>query len=445
MLRIFLVKFVFEVSMMKRILVLVGLIFSLAQAFAQTEPAAYRAALNKFMLFYNRNQADSVFMMFTPDVKIDLPLEKNRQNLGSLQAQSGGLQRATFINMENNIATYKADFQKATLAMRISLNNTGKISGLLFDNYKTDAQPATANAADPIITELPLELKTLSGTIRGTLALPKQVTGKVPVILIIAAVGPTDRDGNKPKLNQRSNTYKLLAAQLAKNGLASLRYDKRLVGETISSTREAQLRFDDYVDDAVALITQLHDDPRFSKVIVLGHSEGSLVGMLSSAGQPVSGFISVEGESNTADKIIAEQIKNQPQFLTQGFKNITDSLRRGKINDKVDPALYSIARVSIQPYLMTWMRFDPIRELKKLKIPTLIVQGANDVQVSIADAEKLKKAKSDAKLTIIPGMNYVLKDAPPAVPANVATYNQPELPIKAELVTAVVDFVKGLK
>jgi hypothetical protein len=94
---------------------------------------------------------------------------------------------------------------------------------------------------------------------------------------------------------------------------------------------------------------------------------------------------------------------------------------------------------------MTWMRFDPTREIKKLKIPTLIIQGANDVQVSIADAEKLKKAKSDAKITIIPGMNYVLKDAPPAMPANIATYNQPDLPVKTELVTAVVDFVKGLK
>jgi pimeloyl-ACP methyl ester carboxylesterase len=432
--------------MMKKVLLLVSLFISLLPVFAQTEPMPYRAVLNRFMLFYNRNQADSVFTMFAPEVKTDMPLEKNRQMLGQLQAQSGGLQRATFLRMDDNIATYRVDFQKAILAMKISLNSTGKIGGLLFDNYAPANKPIIAAVVDDAYTtETPLELKTLSGTIRGTLATPKQVTGKVPVVLIIASSGPTDRDGNKPKLNQKPNTYRLLAAALAKEGIASLRYDKRLVGETISSTREAQMRFDDYVDDAVALINQLHDDPRFSKVIVLGHSEGSLVGMLSLAGQPINGFISVEGESLQGDKIMIEQLKNQPEFITKNFKAITDSLRRGKVNDKVDPALYTVARASIQPYLMTWMRFDPVREIKKVKVPVLILQGNNDLQVRIADAERLKKAKSDAKLQIIPGMNYVLKESPTAAPANLATYNQPELPVKPELTAAVAEFVKSIK
>lgn len=432
---------------MKRVLLFVSLLLSLTFVFAQTEPAPYRTALNKFMLHYNRNQPDSVFLMFSLEVKNEMPLLKNREMLGQLQTQLGGLQRATFISMDNSVATYKADFQKSSLAMKISLNKTGKVSGLLFDNIKPDAQTATAVAApaDPYTAESPFEFKTLSGTIRGTLALPKQAPGKVPVVLIVASSGPTDRDGNRPKANQRTDSYKLLAAALAKNNIASLRYDKRLIGETINAARESKLRFDDYVDDATALITQLHDDPRFSKVIILGHSEGSLVGMLASAGQPVNGFISVEGESQTADKILSEQLKSQPEFITKGFKTVVDSLRRGKTYDQVDPALYSIARVSLQPYLMTWMRFDPVREIKKLKIPVLIIQGTNDLQVSVADAEKLKKSQSNAKLAIISGMNYVLKEAPATTAANLATYNQPELPLKPELTAVVVDFITGLK
>jgi len=430
---------------MKRILSIFSLIISCSTTFAQaSEPAAYRSALNKFMLYYNRNQADSVFGMFAPEVKMQMPLQKNREMLGQLQTQLGGLQKATYQNMESSVATYKADFQKSSLAMKISLNTTGKISGLLFDNWKTDAAGASATI-DPNTAETPFELKTLSGIIHGTLALPVQASGKVPVVLIIASSGATDRDGNKPKVNQRPDTYKLLAAELAKNGIASLRYDKRLVGETVNAAREAKLRFDDYVDDAVALTTQLHDDPRFSKVIILGHSEGSLVGMLASAGQPVNGFISVEGEGQPGEKILTEQLKSQPEFITKGFKTIVDSMRRGKTHDKVDPVLFSVARVSIQPYLMSWMRFDPTREIKKLKIPVLLIQGTNDVQVSMADAEKLKKAKSDAKLVTITGMNYVLKEAPAAMAANMATYNQPNLPVKPELTTAVVDFIKGLK
>jgi len=430
---------------MKRILFIFSLLLSLSTAFAQaTEPTAYRSALNKFMLYYNRNQADSVFGMFAPEVKTQMPLQKNREMLGQLQTQLGGLQKATYQSMESSVATYKADFQKSSLAMKISLNQGGKISGLLFDNLKTEVQ-STPAASDPNATETPFELKTLSGVIHGTLALPAQTSGKVPVVLIIAASGPTDKDGNKAKVNQRPDTYKLLAADLAKNGIASLRYDKRLVGETVNAARESKLRFDDYVDDAVALTTQLHDDPRFARVIILGHSEGSLVGMLASAGQPVSGFISVEGEGQPGEKIMTEQLKAQPEYITKGFKTIVDSMRKGKTYDQVDPALYSVARVSIQLFLMTWMRFDPTKEIKKLKIPVLLIQGTNDVQVSVADAEKLKKAKSDAKLVTITGMNYVLKEAPVAMAANMATYNQPNLPIKPELTTAVVDFVRSLK
>jgi fermentation-respiration switch protein FrsA (DUF1100 family) len=430
--------------MMRKLLLLVTLLFTLPQVYAQAEPTAYRAALNKFMLYYNRNQADSIFTMFAPDVKTQIPVEKNRQQVTLLQNQLGRMQRAAFMGLQDGVAMYRADFQKSSLAMKVSLNSRGKMSGLLFDNYKAETE-APVLADDPYTTETPFDLKTLSGTIRGTLATPKQASGKVPVVLIIAASGPTDRDGNKPKVNQTTNMYRMLAAGLAKSGIASLRYDKRLVGETINKSRESQLKFDDYVDDATALINQLHEDSRFSKIIILGHSEGSLVGMLAVAGQPVNGFISVEGESQTADKLITEQLKGQPDYITQGFKAIADSLRRGRTNDKVDPSLYGIARVSVQPYLMTWMRFDPTREIKKLKLPILLIQGANDLQVSIADAERLKKAKSDAKLTVIQGMNYVLKDAPQAAQANMATYNQPELPVKPELVTAISDFVKGLK
>jgi hypothetical protein len=93
-------------------------------------------------------------------------------------------------------------------------------------------------------------------------------------------------------------------------------------------------------------------------------------------------------------------------------------------------------------YLMSWCRFDPQKEIKQLKIPILIVQGTTDLQVTMVDAEKLKKGKSSV-LTVIRGMNHVLKDAPDDKEKNLATYNQPNLPLKPELVTAVVDFIKG--
>jgi pimeloyl-ACP methyl ester carboxylesterase len=235
-----------------------------------------------------------------------------------------------------------------------------------------------------------------------------------------------------------------LAYALGKAGIASLRYDKRMIGQSVTINKENQLRFEDYVDDAVSLIGMLSDDERFSKIIIAGHSEGSLVGMLACADEPVKGYISLSGAGQPAEKILTEQMKSQPQYIADGFKAILDSLRKGKITDNVDPALYAIARPSIQPYIMSWCRYDPQREIKKLKMPVLIIQGTTDLQVSVDNAYKLKDAKSNAKLIIIRGMNHILKDAPPDKEQNLATYKNPDLPLDTTMVTAVIDFIKGL-
>ncbi len=107
------------------------------------------------------------------------------------------------------------------------------------------------------------------------------------------------------------------------------------------------------------------------------------------------------------------------------FKTLLDSMKRGKTIDNIDPRMYFLARPSIQRYLMSWFRYDPPRVLKTLKIPVLIIQGTTDLQVTVGDAEKLKKVKSDATVLIIPGMNHVLKDAPADRDQNLATYNKP--------------------
>jgi hypothetical protein len=315
----------------------------------------------------------------------------------------------------------------------------------LFFTLKLFAQ---TQSVDPAITESPILLKTLSGALSGTLSMPKNVSGKIPVVLIIPGTGPVDRNGNSTKLGLATDDYKLLATALGKNNIAALRYDKRMVGESTGTTKEADLHFDDYSDDAIGLISLLKSDQRFSKVIVLGHSEGSLVGMLATSASDegsVNGFISVEGAGEPAEKLLTEQMKSKPSYIADGFKTILDSLRKGKTTTNVDPSLYFIARPSIQLYLMTWCRFDPQREIKKVKVPILIIHGSTDLDVNVSNGEKLKKAKSSATLDIITGMNHIMKDAPADKEKNMATYNQPDLPLKPELVTSVVDFIHGLK
>lgn len=435
------------------------LVISLSMgAMAQTVPANYIAAVSKFTTLYNDNQPDSIYKMFGPEMVAALPQEKFKATMTQLKEQLGNLMQSTLLSYNDPVAVYKATFQTASLSMSISLNSGNQIIGLLFQQLKTPAQgasnapaaaatksaPSTAPVIDPSVVESPMTHKTLSATLHGTYTMPKNASGKIPVVLIIAGSGPTDRDGNSPKMDLATNAYKYLAWGLAKEGIASLRYDKRMIGESVTGNKEADLRFDDYVDDAVELVQMLNADDRFSKVIVLGHSEGSLVGMLASRGQDVKGCISIAGAGQPADKILTEQLKSKPDYQQEEFKTLLDSMKRGKTIDNIDPRLYYLARPSIQRYLMSWFRYDPARIIKLMKMPVLIIQGNTDLQVGTADADKLKKAKSDAVEIIIPNMNHVLKDAPADRDQNLATYNKPDLPLKAELLADVVKFVQGL-
>jgi pimeloyl-ACP methyl ester carboxylesterase len=431
--------------MIKKATFFMLLFFCATQLFAETEPARYKIAATRFEKFYNSNLPDSIFSSFSPDMKTALPADKFKTTTTQLKTQLGPLLKTEFLKYNEPLAVYKATFQNAIFSLNISLNTKSQFTGLVLSPY-VDASVG-GGIADPSITESPILLKTLGGTLSGTLAMPTGASGKIPVVLIIAGSGPVDRDGNSAKQGLATNDYKLIAEGLGKNGIASLRYDKRLVGESLGTTKEEDLHFDDFTDDALGFVNLLKGDQRFSKVIILGHSEGSLVGILASIASEgsVNAFISVAGAGESADKILTEQMKAQPQYLADGFRSILDSLRKGKFTKKVDPALYFIARPSIQMYLLTWCRFDPAREIKKLKIPTLIIQGTTDLQVNMSNAEKLKKGKSSSILVPIEGMNHVLKEAPADRQQNLATYAKPDLPLKPELITSVVDFIKGLK
>ena len=425
---------------------LIFAILSAINVYSQPEPSNYKAVVAKFKLFYNDNKPDSIYKMFGPEMRaapVASSPEVFRNTASQLKTQLGTLNAATFTRYNGTVAAYDADFQNGVLLMSLQLNKSNEIAGLSF--VPAPAKPvASVTADDPNLTETPVTIKIIGGSISGTLSVPKNAPAKLPVVLIIAGSGPTDRDGNNT-LGVNCNTYKMIAGALGKNGIACLRYDKRMIGKSINSTKEKDLRFEDYADDAIALIKLLHDDARFSKIIVLGHSEGSLVGMLSAVDEPVNAFISVAGAGDRIDKILTVQTKDQPDFIKDGLRSIMDSLKRGKFTDKVDPALYSLMRPSVQPYMLSWMRHDPTIEIKKLKIPILIVQGTTDIQVTIGDAEKLKKAKSDATLLIIPGMNHVLKEAPADRAGNLETYKDPNLPLKPEFVTGIVGFINKLK
>ena len=148
----------------------------------------------------------------------------------------------------------------------------------------------------------------------------------IPVVLIIAGSGPTDRNGNQSGMV--NNALKQLAHALAQQGIASLRYDKRgVAGSYPAGINEAELRFDHYVDDAKGWIESLNQSPRFSDVWVMGHSEGSLIGMRAAQTSDVSRFISLSGPAQGAAQILSQQLAALPEELATEAEQILQVYR----------------------------------------------------------------------------------------------------------------------
>lgn len=319
--------------------------------------------------------------------------------------------------------------------------------GLRFDNYARTgllvATVALGMAASPApFTQQAVTVAAAGGArLSGTLTIPPGA-GPFPVALIIAGSGPVDRDGNGGGV--RTDVYKLLATGLAAHGIATLRYDKRLIGASYAPQTESDLRFDDYVGDAVALTHYLESLKQFSSVSIIGHSEGSLIGILAAQRDPnVKALVSLEGSGRDLATVLEEQVRagGAPPQIVSEVTEYDKSLLAGKTIPSPDPLLNALFRPSVQPYLISEYRYDPASEIAKLKIPVMIVQGTTDLQVTTTDANRLAAADPQAKLMVVQGMNHMLRDAPVDRQQNFATYENPTLPLDTKVVPAIATFL----
>jgi pimeloyl-ACP methyl ester carboxylesterase len=284
-----------------------------------------------------------------------------------------------------------------------------------------------------------VSIETGTGKLEGTLLLDNSQSSNT-VALIIAGSGPTDRDANNPAMV--NNSLKLLADGLAKVGISSLRYDKRGIGNSNSpGLKEVDLRFENYINDASSWIEYLNKLSSFNKIVVIGHSEGSLIGMVVSQQKNVDKFISIAGAGQPIDQTIREQLKAQPAIVIEQSTPILDKLLQGETVNNIPAFLNALFRPSVQPYMISWFKYDPQKEISKLNKPVLIVQGSTDIQVSLKDADMLAEANKKAEKVVIQNMNHIFKEAPLDRQANFQTYNQSELPIKPELVKVISEFV----
>lgn len=285
-------------------------------------------------------------------------------------------------------------------------------------------------------------LNTSDGQIKGKVIIPGTGTGS-PVVLLIAGSGPTDMDGNQSRMT--NNSLKFLAEGLAKNGVATLRFDKRGIASSAAAGKdEYSVRLEDFVKDVEGWIDYLARDRRFSAIYVAGHSEGALIGMLASRNNPkVKGYISLAGSGRPLYEVVNEQLAGQPEVIRKMATAVNDSLKAGKLVPNVPLGLQALFRPSVQPFLISCYKYNPQMEIKKLTIPILIIQGKTDIQVTTKDAELLKLAVPVAELHLIDNMNHILKEcATTDRQKQMATYIDPQLPVDESLLILIKKFVE---
>ena len=264
----------------------------------------------------------------------------------------------------------------------------------------------------------------------GTLSYPAENS---PLIIWVHGSGGVDRYGNQPQYIQQFRTA------VNKEKIAFFSYDKRTANPNNRAFLKEGVLFNDFILDVKEVVNHFKNDTRFNSITLVGHSQGSLTAMM--ALKNVDNYISIAGAGETIDKILIKQLRAQSlEYANIAKAHFKELKETGSIKE-VNPNLMAIFAKPNQEFWSSWIAVDPIKALKKITIPTLIINGDKDIQVGVENASKLKAVKPNASYAIIQNMNHILKDIQKEAD-NIKSYNSPEFPVSKQLIEIIVSFVK---
>lgn len=285
-------------------------------------------------------------------------------------------------------------------------------------------------------SELLTEIK-ITPFIHGTLQLPESGSSDKLVIFIMGS-GDVDRDGNQA--TSRRDTFKKLGNELAAKGIATYRYDKRVIAMIRQDMDYKSIKFDDFITDAIDAVEYFRKDGRFKNIYIAGHSQGSLVGAVASQNN-VDGFISIAGPSRPVDEAIVQQLESQMGMGSIAEEAFNTLRKEGKV-EKYSLGLASIFNPELQPFMLSWMQYNPSVEIAKLDVPVLVVNGDKDLQVPTSDAIALNSAAKNSEIKIFEGMNHVLVTIEGGDLENAKSYSEPWRELSTGLVDTIATFVQ---
>ena len=292
-------------------------------------------------------------------------------------------------------------------------------------------------------------------TFNGTLTLPENYTKDTPVVLMVTGSGQQNRDEelfeHKP--------FAVIADALARQGIASLRYDDRGWGDA-RSVKFMNFTVEDFCQDAAAALPLLRK--RFSKVGVLGHSEGGTIALIlaaegkadfivSLAGMAISGKETLVMQNRQAMSAIGlpkETVDTYCNSISKALDEIASGKKASEINiDGMPEALKPITIKSLQqadtPYIRHFLNIDVSELLSKIKCPVLALNGTKDTQVDCtANATQLEKGLTNCKHTIkkVDGVNHLFQHC---TTGNVIEYQQIEETIAPEVLQTITGWINS--
>ena len=286
-----------------------------------------------------------------------------------------------------------------------------------------------------------VKLKVRGGYIYGNVLEPKE-NAKDAIVIITAGSGPTDRDGNSPLLDGRNDSLKYLAYKLKDKGIASFRYDQRSSGKSYKSLKATNIKFEYLVEDLVECIKYLRQKKNYKTIYLIGHSQGALISVLAAQQEKVDGVVTIAGAARPIDEILIDQFERQDNGLVYVLKEELKKVKEGKESTVEDKDIKMLLSGENGEFVRNWMKYNPVKELKKLDTPVYFIYGTSDLQVKPVEINYLDDIIKNDNLKILKDMNHVLKVSPEDEKENIKRYSLPSYPIHPNLADSIEGFIQ---
>jgi hypothetical protein len=310
--------------------------------------------------------------------------------------------------------------------------------------------------AQPKPGEMPFEVPVEGGLLPATITFPVHAAAELnhaafasfPLVILVAGAGKTDRNGNNFEVPGKTDTLLQLAEGLRARNVGSFRYDRRGAAEAYMLEKPGHMTsFAQHVKDLVAVIRAAAALPREGRLILAGMNEGAWMALaaLNQLGQDadlVDGLIMLDSSGQSPMEALAGSLEDQDEEIRNTAMEAAQTLIKTGALIPVPEILADFFSPSRKEWLASWLAFDPVKELKKVPVPVLLVYGENDMQVSREAFAKLADAKPSAAIKIVPGMNYVLKEVH-GEDENYAAFTDPLFKVPGILVDLIAAFAKA--